>query len=90
MLAVFQQSDTEQPVFKNMKRHHHSPLFRFNVYDTFYLQAESLAVIDGLHRVAVLIHFEARKKRRVSGYGNLYSCLQLYFIQTAIKWIQIS
>ena len=87
MLAVFQQSDTEQPIFKDMKRHHHSPLFRFNVYDTFYLQAERLAVIDALHWFALFVQFNACKQRRMCGYNRLYRCLKLFFIQTDIKSI---
>ena len=59
MLGIFEQSDAEKPVVINIERLNHPLFFRFDISDMLYFQTESLAVIDGLHGVALLVQFDA-------------------------------
>ena len=87
MHIVLQETNAEQPVIIDVKRYHHRLLFFFDISDVLNLQAESLAIIDALHRFALFVQFDACKQRRMCCHNRLYRCFELFFIQTAIKRI---
>ena len=60
-----QQTDTEQPVTHNIERLDESGLLGLNVIHMLHCQRKYLTIINRLHRVTLIRHFDARKQRRV-------------------------
>ena len=87
MIAVLQKANAEQSVVIYVKWYHHSLLFLFDISDMLYLQAESLTVVDALHRFTLFVQFYSCKQRRMCSYDGLYSSLKISFIQTSIQRI---
>ena len=55
MSGIFQKSDMEKPVVIDIEWYDQILLFRLYIDYMFYLQAELLAVVDGLHGLALLV-----------------------------------
>ena len=55
MLAVLEQTHAEQSVVIEVERRRHSLLFRLDIGDVLHLQAERLAVVEYLLRVALFV-----------------------------------
>ena len=88
MLAVLQQSDAEETVIIDVKRHPHPLLFLFNVGDMLHNQGECLAIVNALYRVSLPVQLNTGKQRGMCGNNNLCRRFKFFFIQTAVKRIQ--
>ena len=87
MLAILQQSDAEQAVAHNIERLDELRLLNLNVGRFLQLQTERFAIINSLHRLAIVTQFHTGKQRRMSLNSFLDGFCQAFAIQAAVERI---
>ena len=89
MLFVLKQTDAEQPVAHYVERLNEWCLHGLDISYCFNHEFELFRIIDYLHRIALLVLFDACKQRGMHCHCGLDGPAKPFSVQTAVQRVKI-